>query len=241
MKFSNKRRSDQVEIMDNNQFKGKEMQDLLADLDFINTWLGGNKITIKGIRKLLENQPKSKEITVLDIGCGDGSTLRTCVDYARQNNIKVKGIGIDFNDFILEEAARKSDSYSNITYLNMDVFKEIDVIPPFDIAICSLFLHHFENHQIEAFLGQIIQKATLGVVVNDLHRSWIAFKVFKLISMLFLKTKTATHDGLISIAKGFRKPELLYWSQQIPFQKSCISWRWAFRYLWILKKEGVSK
>jgi len=240
MKFSRKYRSDQVENMDDNQFQGKEMQDLLADLDFINKWLGGNNIAIKGVHTLLKNQSTSKEITVLDIGCGDGSTLRSVADHARQNNIAITGIGIDFNDYILKEAARKSKSYSNIGYLNIDVFKEANQIPPFDIAICSLFLHHFENQEIETLLRQIIQKTAIGIVVNDLHRNWVAYNAFKLISFLFLKTETATHDGLISIAKGFRKSELIQFSQKIPFQKSSISWQWAFRYLWILKKEAVS-
>lgn len=240
MKFSRTDRSDQVEIMDDNQFQGKEMQDLLADLNFINTWLGGDSVTIKGLRTLLKKYPNLKEITVVDIGCGDGSTLRLCTDYARKNDIKLKGIGIDFNDYILDEAIAKSRSYSNLTFQNTDVFQNSDKIPSCDIVVCSLFLHHFTNEDIEGLLTHLIHKTKIGLVVNDLHRSGVAFNLFKLINLLFLKTKTAAHDGLVSINKGFRKQELITLSQKIPIQKSTVSWQWAFRYLWILKKEEKS-
>jgi len=53
---------------------------------------------------------------------------------------------------------------------------------------------------------------------------------------LFLKTDTAKHDGLVSIARGFKKDELEHISKKIPNQKSEIHWKWAFRYQWILKK-----
>lgn len=240
MTFSRKHRSEQREIMDNLEFQGKEMQNLLKDLNLINKWLGGNKITIKGLKSLLKNHPKSQEITILDIGCGDGNTLRNCVNYAQQNNFKVKGIGIDFNDYILEEAKFKSASYTNLEYQKIDVFLERDKIPYCDIATCTLFLHHFENDDIEYLLTHLILKTNIGLIVNDLHRSWLAFNLFKIISMSILKTKTAAHDGLVSIAKGFRKKELFQLSQRISNQKSSISWRWAFRYLWILEKESKS-
>jgi hypothetical protein len=43
-------------------------------------------------------------------------------------------------------------------------------------------------------------------------------------------------DGLISILRGFKKNELIKYSQQLKFTKYKIEWRWAFRYQWIIKK-----
>ncbi len=234
--FSNKYRSKQKEIMDDLDFRGDEMRNLLDDLKLINKWLGGNKITIDGLQILLKHHPKSKEIIILDMGCGDGEMLRNCVDYANKNGFRFTCIGIDFNQNILDLARIKSVSYPNITYKKADVFSEENILPTCDIALFTLFLHHFKNEKIEILLTSTIKKTKLGVIVNDLQRNKLAFQLFKIVSKIFLKTKTAHHDGLVSIARGFRKEELVTISKQIPHQRSSIKWRWAFRYQWIMEK-----
>ena len=152
------------------------------------------------------------------------------------NNFNFNCVGLDFNENIIAFAKEKSRGYPNIKFQKVDVFLEESLIPNCDIAICTLFLHHFSNEQIEGLLKKLIQKVSIGVVINDLHRNKQAFNLFKLVSTLFLKTKTAKHDGLVSIARGFKKDELEKISRQIPNQKSKIQWRWAYRYQWILKK-----
>ncbi|KJJ38069.1 hypothetical protein MB09_10555 [Aequorivita vladivostokensis] len=234
--FSNKKRSEQSEIMDSMDFQGKEMERLLNDLKTVNKWLGGNRITVKGMDYLLRNHPKDRKLTILDIGCGDGELLRKCADYGKRNNFHFECIGIDFNSNILEYAKTQSKNYANIEFRKVDVFLEENLIPNCDIAVCTLFLHHFNNKQIEELLMNLVPKVTIGIVINDLHRNRNAFQLFKIVSTFFLKTETARHDGLVSIARGFKKDELNNISIKIPNQKSEINWRWAYRYQWILKK-----
>ncbi|MGB3342375.1 MAG: methyltransferase domain-containing protein [Aequorivita sp.] len=236
IKFSDKYRSDQVEIMDDVEFRGREMERLLKDLKRINKWLGGNQITIDGIRKLLVQHPKNETVVILDIGCGDGELLRECAKYAKKNNIKLKGIGLDFNNNILDFAAEQSKAHPNIEFKKINVFSKENPIPNCDIALSTLFLHHFEDVEIIDLINKVMKKTRLGWVINDLHRSRIAFNLFKFISFFFIKSNTAKHDGLVSIAKGFKKRELIDISRAIPNQRSIIRWRWAFRYQWILKR-----
>ncbi len=235
--FNNKQRSQQIELMDDIDFRGEEMKNLLGDLKTVNKWLGGNSITLDGIEKLLGNNSKNDQIIILDIGCGDGELLRKCAEFGKKNNLNFHCIGLDFNENILKIAEQKSEDYSNITFKKVDIFLDEKLIPNSDIALCTLFLHHFSNEKIVGLLKTILNKTKLGIVVNDLHRSKQAFNLFKIASNLFLKTKTAKHDGLVSIARGFKKHELEEISIKIPNQKSEIHWRWAYRYQWILKKE----
>jgi hypothetical protein len=46
-------------------------------------------------------------------------------------------------------------------------------------------------------------------------------------------------DGLTSILRGFKKEELVRFSEQLQFENYKVSWKWAFRYQWIIKKSAV--
>ncbi len=221
--------------MDDFELQGAEMQQLLTDLKTVNCYLGGNTVTLSGIEQLLNDIPVTTPITIADIGCGDGEMLRQCARYFQKKKIAVHCLGIDANAHILEEAAIRSTEFQNITYHKIDVFSQEANIPPFDIACCTLFLHHFKNDQIITLLNRLSQTARLGVVVNDLARNRWAFQLFKIFGWLFLKSKIAKHDGLVSVARGFKKQELRAISKQIEGTHQ-IKLKWAFRYQWIIKK-----
>jgi SAM-dependent methyltransferase len=240
IQYSSKYRSSQSEIMDDFVLKGDEMKKVLTDLKNVNKWLGGNNISISGIIKLLPEGAKEQTITILDFGCGDGEILRECARFAEREGYIFRLIGIDANTFILEEARRRSTDFQNITFLEKDVFsseiKELDC----DIALCTLFLHHFSNNDLKALIQRFLDLAKVGIVINDLHRSRLAFWLFKMVSYMIIKTSIARNDGLISVARGFKRRELETLSKEINNSISVISWKWAFRYSWILKKVNSS-
>jgi 2-polyprenyl-3-methyl-5-hydroxy-6-metoxy-1,4-benzoquinol methylase len=232
--FSNKYRSKQPEIMDDFDLQGAEMEVLLSDLKRVNKLLGGTSITLNGIQQLLKED--NQTATIVDVGCGDGELLRQCAKYTRQKGWKCKLIGIDANNHILETARKRSTDFPEISYQTINVFSdEIKTIEA-DIFLCTLFLHHFSNDKIALILNNLMSQAKVGIVVNDLHRSKLAFNLFKPFSAIFIKTKIARHDGLVSVARGFKKKELVAISEKISVAKHLIRWKWAFRFQWILKK-----
>lgn len=234
--FSATKRSTQPELMDDFKLQGTEMKQLLTDLQRVNKWLGGNQITLQGIKMLLATNPKTQPITILDVGCGDGEMLRQCARFGASEGYQLQLIGVDANAYILEEATQRSKEFQNITFQKIDVFSEALSEIPFDIGLCTLFLHHFSDSEIEIMLNRLQAKARLGIVINDLQRNRLAFWLFTVFSHIFLKTKIARYDGLVSVARAFRKKELVSLSEAIKNSTSTIRWKWAFRYQWILKK-----
>lgn len=234
--FSSKYRSKQAEIMDDLTLDGESMNQLLNDLSRVNKWLGGTRISIDGITKLLNARSKRETITILDVGCGDGEMLRECARYGDREGLTFQLIGVDANENIVNEAKERSKGFQNISFIPMNVFSEELVEIDFDIALCTLFLHHFTNTEIIQILNKLSIKSKIGVVVNDLQRSLLAFGLFKLFAIVFLKTPIARHDGLVSIARSFKRKELEQLIRSSTNDVTTIKWKWAFRYQGLLKK-----
>ena len=230
-------RSSETEIMDDFTMKGVLFRDTLDKLEIINRLLGGNKVTIKGLKELLKNKSKNKIITIVDLGCGHGDILRDIAKFGRKNNYTFRLIGIDANIAAIDYAKELSCEYSELSFKAIDIFSEDFKKQSYDIVLCTLFLHHFKNNELISFLKMIIERATIGVVVNDLHRHKLAYYLFKLIGF-FVKNKMIREDGLTSILRAFKKKDLENISKQIKVYFS-IQWKWAFRYLWILKKDFI--
>ena len=231
-------RSSEKEIMDDFTMKGVLFRDTLDKLEIINRFLGGNKVTVNGLKELLKNQSKNKIITIVDLGCGHGDILRDIAKFGRKNNYTFRLIGIDANIAAIAYAKELSKEYSELSFKAIDIFSEDFKKQSYDIVLCTLFLHHFKNNDLILFLKTTIQKATIGIVVNDLHRHKVAYYLFKFIGF-FVKNKMIREDGLTSVLRAFKKKDLEKISKQIRVYFS-IQWKWAFRYLWILKKDFIN-
>lgn len=235
MFINTKYRSTEQEIMDDLSMEGDMLRNTLDQLVLINKRLGGNKATINGLHTLLKAEPKDTAISIVDLGCGSGDMLRAVADYGRKNNFTFKLTGIDANEYTVNYAGKLSVNYPEISYIKMDVQSDEFSDISYDIVITTLFLHHFTDQEIEYLLNPIVNKVRIGVVINDLHRSTVAYFLFKVIS-LFIKNPMVKKDGAISVLRGFKKNELINISKKLNHTVSSINWRWAFRYQWIIKK-----
>lgn len=229
-------RTNKAEIMDDFDLQGDELENTLEDLDRINRWLGGNKVTVQGVRKLLQSHPKDKPVHIADVGCGNGTMLKEIATWGRSAGYELKLTGIDANPYAIRLAERTSEYYPEIKYKTLNIFSEEFKQETFDIVTCTLTLHHFKNDQIEEILQDFYHKSGIGVVINDLHRSRKAYHLFRAFCKVFIDNKIARDDGLTSILRGFKKKDLKKFAAGIPAKKQEIRWKWAFRYQWIIEK-----
>lgn len=232
-----KHRSKENEIMDDPNIEDRALNEALSDISRVNRWLGGNNITIKAILKLIKKVPISKEIIICDLGCGDGEMLRIIAKVFRRKKRNVRLIGIDLNEKSLQSANKLSEDYPEISFFRQNIL-EIDASKFYcDIIISTLTLHHLAYGQIKPVLSKSVMLANKAVIINDLHRSVIAYYLFKIFSFFFIKSYIAKNDGLVSIKRGFTKQELIQFSKDIEVSQFKIDWKWAFRFRWILKKD----
>ena len=234
MYINTRYRTNQPEIMDDFDMKGEVLRDALDKIAKINQLLGGNKLTLNGVNSILKQYPNQEKITIVDVGCGNGDMLRTLADYAITNAIELELIGIDANQFTVDYAQKLSSHYPNISYRCEDIFDKAFENLSYDIVLCTLTLHHFKEEEIIKLLSVFKTNAKLGIVINDLQRSSISYRLFQALCFFFRLNDMSREDGLVSILRGFKKPELEQFSKKLQFKNYSIEWKWAFRYQWII-------
>lgn len=226
--------------MDNPDVSEHTLRSVFEDINTSNRLLGGSSITLGKVRELIREFPK-QQYTIVDMGCGDGSIMRELAKFFRKSNIAVKLIGLDLSDKAIAVGRELSVNFPEISFIKQDVLTLNPLDFKCDILLCTLTMHHFSNEQIPVFLSKFIQLATIGVVINDLQRSALAYYLFKGFSAIFIKTKIAKHDGLISIKSGFTKKDLITFSKNLPQVRHTINWKFAFRYVWVIRTSRLNQ
>ncbi len=231
-------RANLKELMDLPETREAELLLAYNDINTVNRLLGGNQITLNGIIQLTKGLPAQQEVTITDIGCGDGELLFKCEQYAQRKKLNWKLLGIDINEKTIALAKNKAPQNSRVEFRALDVFSERFEATGSDIFLFSLTLHHFTDTEIMSILDKAFHQAKIGLVINDLHRSTIAYRLFQLFSFFFLKSKIAKSDGLVSILRGFKNRDIRQYALNLPQGIHLINYRWAFRWQWIIKKHA---
>lgn len=227
-------RTSAPEIMDDFQMEGDSLRQTLDEIAGINQLLGGNRITVQGVRQLLQSIPIDKTVSIVDIGCGNGDMLRTLAACARKEGRKVQLIGIDANRFTIAHAITLSVDYPEITYHCTNIFSDEFAESKYDVVLCTLTLHHFEDAAMRSLLQLLLRNARIGIVINDLHRSKAAYYLFCIFSFMWGLGPMAKEDGRISILRGFKRKELIALAKSLNIVQYTLRWKWAYRYQWII-------
>lgn len=231
-------RCQQEEAMDDPGLGAAQLDAVFRDLNRTNLLLGGQRITLNALKDLISHHPQDT-YQITDMGCGDGDLLRRIVRFCRKNRIRVSCLGIDNSEAAVELAIAGSAGFPEIKYRKASML-DPGLDNPCDILLCTLTLHHFNNGDIAGILNRFSRLASLGIIINDLQRNKVAFYLFHVFSLIFIKTKIAKQDGLISIRRGFLRAELQGYSRAFPNLEHSIRWRWAFRYLWVMQAKAIA-
>ncbi len=230
MNFSN--RCEEKELMDDVDIDQGVLNSVLKDVGRANLLLGGNKITLSALKSLVQKNPQSS-YTVLDVGCGNGEMLRAIALFFRTHDLRVRLRGWDISNQAIALAKLDSEAFPEIEFEEVDITMRTNTDRQFDFVISTLTLHHFTDTELPLVLENMQKISRIAIVINDLQRSKVAYMLFKVFSVIFIRTSIAKSDGLMSIRRGFRRRELEELSHKIPGLHS-IKWQWAFRYVWII-------
>lgn len=232
-------RSGQKELIDDTGISFPDIRQNMIELEKINSMLGGHSITLSGFKKLHQLQPVNKKLLVCEIGCGGGDNLKVIEHYCKKKQIPVSFIGIDINPETIRYAESNCKNIRNIFFFKTDYKKAVFQQQP-DIIFSSLFCHHFSNDELTDMMLWKNDNSTLGFFINDLQRHWLAFKSIKFLTGAFSKSYLVKNDAPVSVSRGFTKPELQNLFKQAGINNFSIEWKWAFRWLMIVKKNQAT-
>jgi ubiquinone/menaquinone biosynthesis C-methylase UbiE len=223
------KRSEEKELMDDLDCTGEELAQTLRELKTINQWLGGNHVTTDGLKKIMTLHPKDS-YRIADIGCGGGDMIRIMDRWAESNKKKVDFVGIDANRNIIELAKVRLSDVTNVHWRVQNVFDPDFPKEKADIITCTLFTHHFTDAELISLIQAFRKKATLGLVINDLHRHWFAFHSIRILTRLFSKSPMVQNDACLSVLRSFQKVDLDRILKASGLKNYQIRWFWAFRW-----------
>lgn len=230
-----KYRSNEPELMDLPGADPVELNKTLNYIRFVNRVLGGDGLLIHGLNQFIRNQPEKKHWHILDIGCGRGDQLEVLNKWAQRQNAKITLAGLDNNPENIR-LARQNAQLSDVSWYCSDAMSQEFDYSQFDLVCCTLFLHHLSDSEAVQLL-RVLNKTKTQVLINDLHRSPLAWILFKCFAYLTNAPSMAKHDGALSVRKGFKKSELERMINKSGFKKLVLKWKWAFRYQVLLGHE----
>jgi 2-polyprenyl-3-methyl-5-hydroxy-6-metoxy-1,4-benzoquinol methylase len=210
-------RSEEKELMDQGLYTPQEYEECLQKLFLVGKYARIHRDTYKLLDTL---QPK----TILDVGCGDGAFLAAIA----KRYPKTGCVGIDISEEAIGYAVRRSGENLH--------FRLQDKVEPAELIMVNLVCHHMTDSELEAFLLSACDRATKAVLINDLQRHKLAKILFRIISGPLFSNRLISHDGLVSIERGFWKSELETLIKKLPVSSYAIKWRFPFRWQVILWK-----
>lgn len=231
------KRSEAVEIMDDLNCSGEVVNQTLKELDIINQLLGGNRVTLQGLQVLLKECGVNCSMHIADLGCGSGEMLKIVARNFRKTNPQSTFVGIDANSNIVQYAQRHVFDFSEISIGSEDILSDDFSVRKFDIILATLFFHHFSSAQLTRIFKKLRQQANIGIVINDLHRHWLAYYSIKFLTKYFSRSSMVKYDAPLSVLRGFRKNELIEILKKAGIENYSLKWKWAFRWQIIINQK----
>jgi SAM-dependent methyltransferase len=223
-------RSRQPELMDQPDIDPKAHEQALRGLERINFWSGASRVFWPGLRSVARTLPH-RPVRVLDLACGAGDVATRLWRRAQRAGLSMQIDGCDRSPTALEFARNRAASRNaEISFFCCDLLN--DALPEgYDVLLNSLFLHHLDESEAEAFLRRAASVAGRLFMLSDLVRG--AFGMFLAYSATRLLTRSrVVHvDGPLSVAGAFSDDEMRQMAVRAGLQGATVTRHWPSRML----------
>lgn len=220
------KRSGKAERIDTGDYTPDEYETFLKEIRVVNRLTGDSRAMR---RTLLREIGDSADVSVLDVGAGSGELLRTIARSRGRRNLRSNLVGLEMNPVSALSIIRDSSGFPEIRSVRGDALRMPFADRSFDFVFSSLFTHHLSDEQVIAVLKEMGRVARRGVFVIDLHRHRMAYAAYSVFCAAFRISRLVREDGLLSIKRGFRPPELEAYARLAGFDDHRVTRSMPFR------------
>lgn len=147
-------------------------------------------------------------LRILDIATGGGDVPIGLWRRARSAGIDVEIVGVDVSETALDVARRHATrAGAAVEFRRLDALRD-DWPTGFEVVTCSLFLHHLDEADAEAFLRKAKTAARKRVVVDDLDRSRVGLLLARVVPRFLSRSDVVHVDAARSVEGAFTYAEI---------------------------------
>jgi len=202
------RSTDVLELLDEALDDSDALDGNLRDLGRVNRRLGGVALSAAGIEALA---PHATRLSLVDVGTGGADIPAALLERARRQGRALTITALDSRAEIVAAALRVNPELADTRGLILETGDGRRLDFPdrsFDLAHCSLVLHHLEPEAAVELLREMGRVARVGVVINDLDRTRLDLAGALLLAKLATRNRYTRHDGPLSVRRAYRVPEV---------------------------------
>src|SRR6185312_4297960 len=199
-------RSTELELLDRPGNDPAQLAGNLADLRRVNRWLGGVRLTLRGLERMTGELRPGDAIRILDVATGGADIPAAMARWARQRRLQAWILATDQSAEILRLAERSGATRVELAIADACRLPFAD--DSFDIATCSLVLHHLDPDEAVSMLREMSRVARLGIIVNDLVRNWTGYIGAWLFSHALTRNSLTRNDAPLSARRAYTRREM---------------------------------
>jgi len=196
-----------AELLDLDQAPFEEVCDSLRDVERVNRYLSGYRVLLEHVGGFLAEHAGPRPFTLLDVATGSADQPVEVVKLARRMKVPIRVTAIDINAKMLRFARERTRAFPEIRFVQCDIFSLPFSPGSFDLVTNSLSLHHFERRGVVDVLRGFAAIGRRGFVVNDLHRSRVAFASIWVLTRLLTRNRLTRYDAPVSVMNAFTPDE----------------------------------
>ena len=193
-----------LEMMDRPQPVSAELERDLERLRQLNRWFGSHRLVLNFMRRWIKPHTRTRSV---DLATGSGDIPRLIANYARGIRAQVEIDAFDRQSATLEIARKLSSGYPEICYREADIL-EWNSVETYDIALCTLALHHFSDEDAASVLRRCRQLSRRFVLVSDLRRGLFLQAGVHLLTALIFREPMTRFDARLSAERAFSFVEM---------------------------------
>ena len=224
--------------LDDNSFE--EARESLEDVRRVNKYLSGYRVLLRYAGQFLRDHREDRPFTILDLATGSGDQPVALAKLAHKLKVPVKITAIDINYKMLKCARIITGPFPEIALVQCDILSWPFCDDSFGLVVNSLSLHHFSRENAVKILCSMRSLSRCGFIINDLHRSRVAYGSIFLLTRIFTKNRLTRHDAPVSVMNAFTPEEIRDLAREAGLDQFQVYSHFPYRIALVVKKSKVS-